>query len=172
MRINPATKITSCLAAMLLVFVATGCKQDAGDKITNVAAAANAHPMESGPATAGPEAASEVHDSAQLPSNFPKGFPLPDGFTVTSGTFTPGDAMTHPNFLVQGTSPSSIADIASFYQNRLPEAGYKVQPSLPVTPEMKSALVYFRGNGFKDASIQVSGQDGQAYVLISLPLDE
>ncbi len=171
-----ASTTTIGLAAILLFSVAAGCTPgtsdttadkptQADDKVADHASVANA-PLP------GSAIGNAAQGTAQLPSNFPQAFPMLDDFTITTGTFTPGDAMTQPNFLVQGTSPSSIADIAGFYNDRLPKAGYEVQPSQPVTPEMKSALVYFRGNGFKDASVQVSDQDGQSHVLISLPLDE
>lgn len=172
MRIDPASNITCCLAAIVFVIIAAGCSPGGSDKAANDASVASATQSGASQARPGPAVEDEAQEAARLPSNFPEDFPLPDGFTITSGTFTPGDAVTHPNFLVQGTGPSNITEIGKFYEKRLLEAGYKVLPWQPPTPEIKSTLLYFQGNGFKDASVQLRGEDGQTHVLISLPLDE
>ena len=108
--------------------------------------------------------------AARLPDNFPSEFPLPPNLEITQGTFTEGSAMTQGNYLVRGNSEMSVEDIASFYHERLPEAGYDVQQSQPVAAGATSALVYFHGDKFKDASVQLSNSGGATDVTISLPL--
>lgn len=114
--------------------------------------------------------ASAAASGAALPDNFPAEFPLPPNLQVTQGTFTEGSSTTQANFLVRGTSAMSVEEIASFYRARLPEAGYDVQQAQPVSAGATSALIYFHGDRFKDASVQLTSSDGATDVLISLPL--
>ncbi len=109
-------------------------------------------------------------EQASLPDGFPEQFPLPPGFEVTQGEFTPGDSMTQANYLVRGTSTASVTEVAEFYHHRLPQSGYEVQQWQPVTPSMTTALVYFHGERVKDASVQLASDGGLTSVLISLPL--
>lgn len=119
-----------------------------------------------------PTEAPEVSDtaSAQLPADFPSDFPLPSDLTITDGQFTPGDAMTQANFVVRGSSPSSVEDIADFYLEKLPEAGYELIQAQPPSPGASHALVYFQGENYRDASVQLNGEAGTTNILISLPL--
>lgn len=108
--------------------------------------------------------------AARLPEDFPEDFPLPSEFTVTEGQFTTGDATTQANFLVRGTSPTGVVEIANFYRERLPEAGYELIHAPAPDPGAMSAAIYFESEKFRDASVQLTRNGGPTSVLISLPL--
>lgn len=107
--------------------------------------------------------------TAELPDNFPSEFPMPPDFRITEAQFAEGDAFTQPNFLVRGISDSGVYDLATFYHERLPAAGYEVQ-SDPPSPDQDQAVVYFHGDAFRDASVQLSREQAATNVLISLPV--
>jgi len=113
--------------------------------------------------------AADEQSGAQLPQGFPEDFPLLSDFSVTDGQFTEGNAMTQANFLVRGTSAMSVVEIATFYHERLPDAGFTVQGEPPST-EVANALVYFQSDEFQDCSVQLSTTEQGTSILISLPL--
>lgn len=135
----------------------------------NVTSSENSTAAGTAPATMGADA-NEGSGAARLPDNFPSEFPLPPNLEITQGTFTEGSATTQGNYLVRGTSEMSVEEIANFYHERLPEAGYDIQQSQPVAAGATSALVYFHGDRFKDASVQLSSSGEATDVTISLPL--
>ena len=98
----------------------------------------------------------------------PDDFPLPPDFVVTETEATRGDAMTGGGVLVRGKSSMGVAEIARFYHERLPEAGFTVQGQPPAAGVV-TALVSFQGDEYKDCSIQLGRTDDGTSVLISLP---
>lgn len=120
------------------------------------------------------EAAPAVAPGAQasLPDGFPGQFPLPADFEISEGRFTPGDSMTQGNFLVRGHSATAVPELAEFFNRELADAGFDILQAAPVSAGASSALVYFRGNGFRDCSVQLSAADAGTDLIISLPLDD
>ena len=146
----PSNRVSSILAAA--VIVGSACSPSAADR--------NGNPdqMET-PAVS----------DATLPANFPENFPLVPDFAITEARFTEGDAMTQANFLVRGTSAMSVLEIATFYHERLPALGFRVQGDPPTT-RSDNALVYFASDDYQDCSVQLTAVGDRTNILISLPL--
>lgn len=164
MRIHHPSSATGLVAAVLVMVAATGCTPEAAapDSVASTVDRVSAEPD--------PRGVETEQATARLPEGFPADFPLPPDFTITEGRFTEGDFATQANFLVRGTSASSVADIAAFFQDRLGQAGYKVQPSQPIASDRTTAYVMFHSDSFKDCSVRLDGGNGATDVLISLPL--
>lgn len=106
----------------------------------------------------------------ELPKDFPSDFPLPADYTLTESRFVPSDQFHHPNFFLRGTSSQSLAELTSYYRERLPQAGFKV---LHAPAEgAPSSMFYFESDSFRDCSVQIRDDGDSRNVLINLPLRE
>lgn len=164
MRNNPQLPGASLVAAVVFVLATAGCNPQ-----TDMTGTAATDPDRTS-TQSDPSGATTEPDSVRLPDGFPADFPLPPEFTITQGQFTEGSHATQANFLVRGASPASVTEIATFYHDQLPKAGYQLQQVQPIEPEMATALVYFHGDKFKDGSVQLVDDNGSTSVTISLPL--
>ncbi len=142
--------LTSGLFVCLLMMTACGAPETGGQ------APASPPPAEGGGA-------------AGLPSGFPEDFPLPPEFQITEAAFTEGDAYTQANYLVRGASLLSVSEIAAFYYDRLPAAGYDIHGPEP-SPGAPNAVVPLGNEAIQDGSVQLSAGGETTNVLISLPL--
>lgn len=166
MHIHHSSTIVRCIAATLAIGLLAGCAPDGSPSAADAPL-----PQAQSPATDSPDAAEE-QGAASLPDNFPAEFPLPPDLRVVHANFSESDAMTQGGFLVRGTSTMSVAELADFYHEHLPDAGYDVLQAAPVSAGATSALVYFQGETFRDCSVQLSAAAAGTDVTISLPLDD
>ena len=121
-----AVEIRQLMLAATLVAIITGC---GGSKEAAVSAPATSLPP---CAKAGP--------AVSLPSEFPTSFPLPPGTVVTSSQLTERGVT-----VVGGFIPMEFKNVVSFFQSRLPDAGYQL---LEGDAEMDEAESTFSGHGF------------------------
>lgn len=164
--ITPSSR-AGLVHAIVLLLASAACTPEAG---TAEAAGANWGPLATSSGDASATSAAPTSGEAALPDGFPADFPLPEDLVVTEGKFTAGDAMTQANFLVRGTSPATVNDLWNFFNERLPDAGYEIARFQPLDAGANHALVYFHGDRFRDASVQLARADGATNVLINLPL--
>ena len=160
------SRIPSMLAAALLSLVVAGC---GGDKDKDDGKAPSASPATGEPAPA--KQPSSGADDVTLPDGFPEDVPLPADLTISSAKFVEGSATTQANYQVIGTSSQSVSELAAFYLERLPQAGYELRGP-PPPADAQHAVIPFRGNRFSDSSVQITKVDATTRIILSLPLDD
>lgn len=157
-------------AAALFGALGAGCKSDKQDSPQQPAGDTPAESAATDTVTeADQPGAGGASGSAALPDSFPEDFPMPEGLTITDGTFTEASQTTQANYLVRATSSQSVAELASFYHQKLVEAGYSVQGQ-PPPAEAQSAVLPFSNDSYRDASVQLSRAGEITNVIISLPV--
>lgn len=121
-----AVAIWQLMLAAMLVAMITGC---GGSK----------EPAVSAPTTSLPPCA-KAGPAVSLPSEFPNSFPLPPGTVITSSQRTERGVT-----VVGGFIPMEFKNGVSFFQSKLPDAGYQL---LEGDAEMDEAESTFSGHGF------------------------
>ena len=61
-----------------------------------------------------------------LPEGFPVTIPLPDGFKPLTATLGAPPEQPSRTYLVAGTAPASVAELAAFYQAKLAKRGFEI----------------------------------------------
>jgi hypothetical protein len=96
---------------------------------------------ETGPPAAALPPCANVSTVISRPPEFPNDFPLPDKTVITASQYSLGGSLT-----ISAAVPMTFKEAATFFQNKLPAAGYKL---LEGDAEMDEAEATFAGNGYQ-----------------------
>lgn len=90
-----------------------------------------------------------------LPEGFPVTIPLPDGFMpLTASTGAPPEQPSRV-YLVAGTAPASVAELAAFYQAKLAKRGFEI---VGVDAGAETVIRFF-AVGLDAASVTLQGTE-------------
>lgn len=112
----------------------------------------------------------QAEGGLQLPEGFPSDFPLPPDYDIYESRFVEGSPTTRANYFVRGRSSTDLAELVTFYRERLPEAGFNVISQPPESAASENAMFYFQNDTYSDCSVQMRQDEGVTDVLINLPL--
>lgn len=90
-----------------------------------------------------------------LPEGFPVTTPLPDGFKPLIATLGAPPEQPSRTYLVAGTAPASVAELAAFYQAKLAKRGFEI---VGVDAGAATVIRFFAA-GLDAASVTLQGAE-------------